>query len=185
MVKDAWLDSKLHDQQLVIDRRPNPHQLEDLSIPLSQASILQKCPINWSQIRQEYRQAVKSDRSLVLAYTSEEAEADSKIWEQLVGIAKYLSRTQNQVSKEKIRDKLCLSDHTFYLALGLLQQLGFRHSLQDGLYQFEFLEQNTAVDLNKQIQSFLAIVREEKFQQQYFYKVPLTTINQELITNNN
>jgi len=187
MNKDAWQDSASQDQQQVIDLRPNPHQLEDLTIPLSQASILQKCPINWSQIRQEYRQAVNGDRSLVLAYTSGEAKNDIEIWEQLVGIAKYLSRTQKQVTKKQIKDKLSLSDHAFELALELLQQLGFRYGLKDGLYQFEFLEQNTVLDLsnlNRRIQHFSAMFREEKFQQQYFYKVPLNTIKQQLVTNN-
>lgn len=187
MAQDAWLDTMLPDRQPVIDRRSNPDQLEDLTIPVAQASILQKCPINWSQIHQEYRQAVSSDRSLVLAYTSSETEDNIKIWEQLVGMAKYLSRTQKQVTKEQIIDKLSLSDRTFQLALELLQKLGFRHDLQGSLYQFEFLEQNIDLDLsnlNRQIQYFSVLVKEEKFQQQYFYKVPLHTIKQQLTNNN-
>ena len=180
MSEAAWLDNNFT-AQLVIDRRNNSQTLDDLdlTIPRSQASILEECPLNWGKIQHQYRQAVQSDRSLVLAYTADEANFN-EVWQQLVGIAKYLSRTQKQVTKAQIKAKIGLSDRTFTAGLKALAQAGFEFELDDNLYQFNFDPGKIGSQLNSQLDTFLFLVREEQFQQQYFYKVPLSTINQQI-----
>ncbi|MEL6495676.1 MAG: single-stranded-DNA-specific exonuclease RecJ [Cyanobacteria bacterium J06623_7] len=164
----------------LIDRRTNPEALDNLPIPQENASILQQCPHNWGEMRQEYRQAVQSDRTLVLAYTAAELESAQQIWQQLIGIAKYLSRTQKSVSQSQIQTKLQIGDRAFELGLQTLSAAGFKHRLEQDRYQFELVKANSSPDLTAQIKSLAIAIREEKFQQQYFYQVPLPVLNQQL-----
>lgn len=171
----------------------NSHNLDSLAIPLSQTSILQptilkQCPTTWGDIRQEYQRAINGDRSLVLAYTPDNRVDAIAVWRQLVGIAKYLARSTKQVSKAQIKDKLDLSDRTFCLGLEALEEAGFKYKLTDNLYQFygtagAFQDMGPNSQSNSQINSFLSGIEEEKFQQEYFYQVPLSTINQHLLSN--
>ena len=179
MSESSLINSSFEQAPSIIDRRFAPQELDSLEIPLSQVSILQQCPNNWGDIRSSYHQAVNRDRSLVLAYTSERAPNAIEVWQQLVGIAKYLSRTQKQVTKAQIQAKLNLSDYSFNLGLQALKTLGFQSQVKDNLYQFAF-EENFDANLNNQIDTFLLTIKEENFQRQYFYKVPLPTINRQL-----
>ena len=118
--------SAIEQKSLLIDRRFAPQDLESLDVPISQANILQQCPADWSDIRQEYLQAKNRDRSLVLAYTPEEINEVMIIWQELIGIAKYLSRTQKGVTKSRIQEKLHLNDRTFILGLQALEKSGIQ-----------------------------------------------------------
>ncbi|MGL6344281.1 MAG: single-stranded-DNA-specific exonuclease RecJ, partial [Waterburya sp.] len=184
MSESSWLTSALAQTHLVIDRRLNPQQLDDLEVPISQANILQQCPANWNDISQEYYRAVKRDRSLVLAYSPDKDSEIMAIWQQLVGIAKYLSRTQKPITQAQIQTKLKISSPTFTIGLQALEAAGFKYKLQDNYYQFTFAPNNLNSELQTYINSFLLAIKEEKFQQQYFYQVPLATINKQLLNNN-
>ena len=163
---------------ILIDRRYN---LESDDLEISEpARFLQQCPDSWRDIRQEYHQAVQSDRALVLAYSSEALEDAKQVWQQLIGIAKYLTRTQKTVTKSQIQTKLQIGDRTFALGLKALSAAGFEFKLQQDLYQFNSLEPNLNSGSSSQLESFLLAIQEEKFQQQYFYTVPLPVINQQL-----
>ena len=163
----------------LIDRRSNS-KLDKLEIPVEQASFIQQCPDSWSDIRREYRQAVQSDRSLVLAYTHERVENARQIWQKLIGIAKYLTRTQKSVTKAQIQSKLQIGDRSFALGLKALSTAGFQAQLQQNIYQFERTEPSTSLNSSRAIESFLLAVQEEKFQQEYFYTVPLPTLDRQL-----
>jgi single-stranded-DNA-specific exonuclease len=175
----GW-NSELHQTRL-IDRRRTPQALDNLEVPLEEVNFLEQCPDNWGKLRREYQQAVGSDRSLVLAYTPDLATDTMAVWQQLVGVAKYLSRTQKSVSKSQIQDKLNLSDRAFTAGLNALAQAGLTSQCADSLYRFDFVEQQDAY-LNTYIEFFLSIIKEENFQQQYFHQIPLSTINQQLLT---
>jgi single-stranded-DNA-specific exonuclease len=182
-------NSEFHQAHQLIDRRSTPQELSNLAVPLEQVNFLQQCPDNWGDLHREYRQAVSSDRSLVLAYEPDGLTDAIVIWQQLVGVAKYLSRTQKPVTKSQIQGKLNLSDRAFAAGLKTLAEAGLSTILQNDLYHFNFVEQqqdtnlNTSLNtgLNKDIESFLSIIQEEDFQQQYFHQIPLETINQQLM----
>ncbi len=182
MSESSSIDSTFEQAPAVIDRRFAPQKLNNLEVPLSQVNLLEQCPNNWGDIRSSYHQAVNRDRSLVLAYTSDKLPDVTEVWQQLVGIAKFLSRTQKQVTKAQIQAKLNLSDYSFNLGLQALKTLGFQCQIKDNLYQFAF-EENLDANLNNQIDTFLLTIKEENFQRQYFYKVPLPTINRQLLHN--
>ena len=176
LASDLPLDSVSRGQ--VIDRRLAPQDLDDLKVA-ERANLLQQCPAAWDDLGREYRQALKSNRVLVLAYKPDRS-AEATAWQQLVGIAKYLSRTHKPVTKSQIQAKLNLSDRSFYLGLKALRQAGFKYRLENDLYHFVFDPRNMASDLNSAVNSFLLAIEEEKFQQQYFYRVPLSIVNQQL-----
>ena len=161
----------------LIDRR-SATQIDDLDLTAARSRLLQYCPHNWSVLRREYRQAIAKDRSLVLAYEPSKANDSQAVWQQLVGVAKYLSRTQKSVTKSQIQTKLNFSDRTFDLGLKALETAGFEYRLQDDLYHFWQTDDPKAKSLA--IEQFLLAIAEEKFQQDYFYRVPLATISRHL-----
>jgi single-stranded-DNA-specific exonuclease len=175
------LNSALNQTHQLIDRRSNPQELNNLEVPLEQAYLLQQCPDNWDDIHREYQQAVRGDRSLVLAYEPDRSTDAMAVWQQLVGVAKYLSRTQKSVTKSQIQTKLNLSDRAFDLGLKALATVGLISKLQGEQYQFDFVANNLDLKLNTEIEAFLLVIKEEDFQQQYFHQVPLTTISQSII----
>jgi single-stranded-DNA-specific exonuclease len=177
----GW-NSDLHQTRL-IDRRGTLQPLDNLDVPLEEVNFLEQCPDNWGKLRREYRQAVDSDRSLVLAYEPDLSTDTRLVWQQLVGVAKYLSRTQKSVSKSQIQEKLNLSDRAFSAGLKALAKAGLISQCTDGLYRFDFVEQQPDVHLNTYIEFFWSVIKEENFQQQYFHQIPLSTINQELLSN--
>ena len=176
LTSDLQLDSV--SQHSIIDRRLTPHDLDDLEVD-ARANLLQQCPAAWGELRREYRQAIGSDRTLVLAY---EPDPPSKAtaWQNLVGIAKYLSRTRKAVTKSQIQAKLSLGDRSFDLGLKALDLAGFEYRTKNNSYYFVFNSQNSSSNLTSAVELFLLATEEEKFQQQYFYQVPLSVVNQQL-----
>ncbi len=158
-------------RELIIDRRNNSNQLEEINY----CKILKKCPQNWDEMQKKYRQALAERQKLVLAYPPPPEISPQETWRQLAGIAKYLSRTLKKVTKLQLQEKLSLSDRTLNLGLKALVELGFTcHSTDEYLY-FEF-SCSISAKAAESISSFLAAVEEEQFQRQYFYQVPLATL---------
>ncbi|MEM8829673.1 MAG: DHHA1 domain-containing protein, partial [Cyanobacteria bacterium P01_G01_bin.19] len=180
MAESNRFDSQLDRSNSIIDCRLSTQTLDELAVPPSQINVLQNCPHNWGDIRREYRQATKDDRSLVLAYSPDRLDEAIKIWQQLVGIVKYLVRTQKPATRSQIQAKLNLSDRSFELGLQAIARAGFDYTFQDSSYRFA--RSSLAVDpqLSESINQFLMAIAEEKFQQQYFYKVSLATIKQQI-----
>ena len=162
----------------LIDRRFAP-QIEDLEVA-AQVSLLKQCPNNWQDIRQQYRQAVERYRALVLAYEPDKSSATTA-WQQLVGIAKYLSRTQKQVTKSQILAKLNISDRAWRSGLEALTKAGFEYDVRDNYVRFTYDRHRISPELAPYVNIFLTIIQEESFQQQYFYQVPLSTIDRQLV----
>lgn len=181
IAESVWLDTTDSKANLVIDRRYENLELDLLDLTTSQLSILDRCPLSWSEIQQKYRQAIESDRALVLAYSSPSHLQPQEIWQQLIGIAKYLSRTQKPATKRQLKEKLNLSDRTLNLALSALTKVGFNYQKTDDYYRFEFSpEPQPTFFIGQEVELFLSAIEEEQFQRQYFYQVPLSTINRQL-----
>ncbi|MBA2749418.1 MAG: single-stranded-DNA-specific exonuclease RecJ, partial [Tatlockia sp.] len=103
-----------------------------------------------------------------------------QVWLNLVGIAKYLSRTEQSVTRIQLMEKLGISDLLLRLGFTALKCLGFKVSFQNGAFKMSLLQvESTIADTEnlQTIEQFIAAVREEQFQRQYFYKVPLSTIS--------
>jgi single-stranded-DNA-specific exonuclease len=96
-----------------------------------------------------------------------------------VGIAKFLSRTGQSATLAQLQDKLDLSDRTLHLGLNALSELGFqvKHSDWSITISWTPIDSSTTDSSTQQAtQSFLAAIEEEQFLREYFYQVPLSTI---------
>ncbi|GAB4525816.1 MAG: single-stranded-DNA-specific exonuclease RecJ [Pleurocapsa sp.] len=170
------LTSFIPQEDLIIDRRSDPEALEALEIPFDQLEIIAQCPLTWTEIQQQYRSAIASSRKLVLAYQPPEERQPEEVWQQLIGIAKYLSRTQKAVTQKQLQDKLNLSDRSLKIGLEALEQVGFIYEQAEDFYQFSWQEIPLNSDDKKCLDDFLLVVKEEQFQRQYFFQVPLSTL---------
>ncbi|NJL89306.1 MAG: single-stranded-DNA-specific exonuclease RecJ, partial [Coleofasciculaceae cyanobacterium SM2_1_6] len=105
-----------------------------------------------------------------------------EILQQLLGIAKYLSRTETVVSIEQLQKKLGIGDQCLSLGLIAIQDWGFRVE-----YVGQYLENSPQINqikilqpdnqlispkyISAQVNQFLAAITEEQFRYQYFQQV--------------
>jgi single-stranded-DNA-specific exonuclease len=149
--------------------------LDQRGLPLQSATELQitECPSNWGELQALFREAVQTQQQLAIAYPPPVAASPAATWHTLVGIAKYLSRTEKPIAQEQIRKKLGVSDRTLQLGLETLEQIGFAVKRME-----EQIQVVAAAELGDSpaIAQFLEILQEEQFRRRYFYEVPLTTL---------
>jgi single-stranded-DNA-specific exonuclease len=124
---------------------------------------------------------MQSERKLAIAYPPPPQLSSRQVWETLVGLAKFLSRTGKPATLGQLQDKLELSDRTLHRGLTALSGLGFQVTHQGGSIQISGSMgewDGEAIDptTKEKIQRFLSAVEEEQFLRQYFYQVPLSTI---------
>jgi single-stranded-DNA-specific exonuclease len=142
--------------------------------------VLTRCPRHWSELNTWFRRAYQARSSLVLAYCAPDPIPPLDRWTQLVGIAKYLSRTEQVATRLQLLERLQMGDRPLYFGIQSLQQLGFQVTSSDqGLH----IQAGTAFNspqpestLQNAIQAFCQALQEEQFQQQYFAQVPLSTL---------
>ncbi len=163
---------------------------------IEDAIQLTTCPASWDELRQWLWQAQQTQRSLILAYPPPNENAPINQWQQLVGVAKYLSRTRISSSQEQIAQQLNISVRSLEIGLLLLKRYGFEVD-QAGeqlsfSYPFESCKSEPSelkLSVTEEgslsgIQPFLDAVQEEQFQRQYFHQVPLSLI-QAIVMNRN
>ncbi|MDZ8259903.1 single-stranded-DNA-specific exonuclease RecJ [Nostoc sp. ChiQUE01b] len=150
------------------------------------ALIIEDCPTNWDDLRTWLRRCLATSRStsgldnqqqLAIAWSKPKHQPPNQIWLTLVGIAKYLSRTNQLVTRRQLLEKIGISDQTLLVGIKALKYLGFTVQRQDRSLQITWHPSDSAENLaDEAVARFLAAVREEQFQQQYFAQVPLSTI---------
>jgi len=141
--------------------------------------ILNDCPTCWEDLQSWFRRAHTEKRPLVIAYTLPELLPPEKIWEQLIGIAKYLSRTHQPVTIQQLRNQLNLGVIPLKIGFKILQQLGFDIECQDQKLDISWEKLSSfyaSETLNQLIQNFLDTIQEEQFRRRYFCKIPLSTL---------
>lgn len=165
----------------ILDLRNQEHSATQHS-PL----IIEDCPTNWDDLRTWLRRCLAISRStsgldnqqqLAIAWSKPNHQPPNQIWLTLVGIAKYLSRTNQLVTRRQLLEKIGISNQTLLVGIKALQYLGFTVQRQDRCLQITWHPSDSAENLaDEAVARFLAAVREEQFQQQYFAEVPLSTI---------
>ncbi|MGK7943470.1 MAG: single-stranded-DNA-specific exonuclease RecJ [Microcystaceae cyanobacterium] len=135
---------------------------------------LEDCPIDWYELRKAYQQAMLSEQSLALVYQPFNLSTQ-EIWQKLIGIAKYLSRTETPILLDTLKQELGLSDQTLKIALDCLSALGFNLEIKQSSLSVNYTKKlkPTIHQLRKQLQERLA---EEQFQRNYFYSLSLAEI---------
>ncbi|BAZ25268.1 single-stranded-DNA-specific exonuclease RecJ [Kalymmatonema gypsitolerans NIES-4073] len=164
-----------HQSALIVDWR-NPLLEKDSAVSTQDlALVIKDCPTSWDDLRAHLRRSLHNQQPLALAWSKPDPKPPEQIWLTLVGIAKYLSRTNQTVTRVQLLEKLGISDQALLLGLRALKHLGFKISRQDRMLVFT---QDSMIEpiAEAAVEKFLAAVREEQFQQQYFADVPLSTI---------
>lgn len=140
------------------------------------ALALQQCPTDWQDFQPWLQQALQTQQSLALAYPPPTLPAPAQVVATLVGIAKYLHRTQQTATRPQLIERLTLSDRTLTLALDCLEQLGFKLEQSDQGVNVQALPVNLETPDTEAIAILRAAIQEEQFRRQYFYQVPLETL---------
>ncbi len=178
-IRKANLDS--HQLNQKIDKQNNLIDCRGKSLQKSEligCNLLEECPKKWQQIQQEYYQATANSKKLALAYQANQNSAE-KTWKNLVGIAKFLSKTNKIVTLEEVGKKLNISHQTLKLGLKTLSEIGFNYSFHGDNLQVNLTSSITiSPDGNGKITEFLKAVAEEEFQKQYFCQVSIKTIQE-------
>lgn len=158
--------------QLIDRRNQDINQIETQITDNHQ--VLDQCPINWQDLQTAYQQAIQEQEMLVLDYSSF-SEAGTEIFQKLIGIAKYFSRTELLIKVEKLKNQLGLSNKTLKLALEILTELGFEIIHDHDDLKFNHISKTMPV-LNLKMQLFLEAIAEEQFQRHYFCHAPIKTL---------
>ncbi|MEG3860225.1 single-stranded-DNA-specific exonuclease RecJ [Microcoleus sp. herbarium12] len=163
--------------------------------------VLKECPASWDELRIWFRQAQHAQKKLAVAYSLPPAVPPQQICQQLIGIAKYLSRTNKPVTRQQLIQKLGISDTSLKLGFITLKHLGFTVNYRDRAFHItrqtatphqpdagdsipkslldsqsiQFSAANSPQAARYAAQ-FLAAVSEEQFRRKYFCEVPLSTI---------
>ncbi len=146
--------------------------------------ILKDCPTRWDDLRVWLRRSFHKQQPLALAWSKPDHQAPGETWLKLVGIAKYLCRTDRAATRIQLLEKLSISDQTLHLGFQALKALGFTIKSQDNYLVFSQKGNiNLTTQLEATIEKFTAAVREEEFQKNYFNKVPISIINYQLTVN--
>ncbi|MGF1482670.1 MAG: single-stranded-DNA-specific exonuclease RecJ [Cyanophyceae cyanobacterium] len=142
---------------------------------ISSCRVVDSCPTSWDDLHIEYRRALAQNQALALAYSLPAESSPEEVWKQLVGIAKYLSRTENSATRQQIQKKLNVSDRTLTLGFQALAQLGFECCGPNDSIQISWSSQVSESEL---VSAFLAAVEEEQFKRRYFSEIPVTTLQE-------
>jgi single-stranded-DNA-specific exonuclease len=171
---------------LILDLRNQEYSQATANTTQDLALILEDCPTSWDNLRLWLRRCLAISRSastldnqqqLAIAWSKPNHQPPNQIWLTLVGIAKYLSRTNQPVTRVQLLEKIGISDQTLLVGIKALKHLGFTVKRQDNYLQITWHPSDRAENLaDEAVARFLAAVREEQFQQQYFAEVPLSTI---------
>ncbi|PLZ19753.1 single-stranded-DNA-specific exonuclease RecJ [Fischerella thermalis] len=138
--------------------------------------LVKECPTSWDDLRVWLRRSLHNQQPLALAWSKTEHQPPEQIWLTLVGIAKYLSRTNQLVTRVQLLQKLGIGDQSLLMGLRALKYLGFTIQRQDRYLQINQQPNTESVLAETAVNKFLAAVREEQFQRQYFAEVPISTI---------
>lgn len=154
----------------------------DRDLDLGTITWVKKCPSNWSELQGYCQRAIQTNSKLALDYQSTNLPNSREIFEQLVGIAKYLVNTKEEIELARLGTQLNIGDRSVRLGLDALVELGFEISLQPQTHLVTITlsqpQTDRDVDLYSLItvQRFFAAIEEEQFNRNYFLQVPVYAI---------
>ncbi|MBW4658764.1 MAG: DHH family phosphoesterase [Drouetiella hepatica Uher 2000/2452] len=152
----------------------------------SEADILRltQCPSSWAELHGWMNRARQSQRKLAIAYDPPSEKSPTEVWQNLVGVAKYLSRTGQTTSQAQLCEKLGVGDRTLRIGLQGLSRLGFVVAEDENLSMkrqdaWQELAQPLESAANSKVEQevqFAIALQEENFNRRYFYEASLETL---------
>jgi single-stranded-DNA-specific exonuclease len=149
-------------------RGQNDYVNDDRTLVMSQA------PHSEVELQAWFQRARQDNLILAIAYKPLVFPDIETVWQEWIGIAKYLSRTKAIVTPAQIQQRLGWSDRVLEMGLDALNTIGFTVRSQAEGFQV----QNSAVmnDPSNAMTEFTIALQEEQFRQQYFAQMPFATI---------
>jgi single-stranded-DNA-specific exonuclease len=129
--------------------------------------VLDTCPTSWDEVYCWLKRSQSQNQPLALAYPAPDLEPQ-QIYQQLVGVAKFLSRTGKTITKQQLQGKLQLGDRTLALGLETLATMGCHIIVTN-----DDIKITTPPTTSGKSQEFLAAVGEEIFRKKYFHQAPI------------
>lgn len=176
----------------IIDLRSNLQAKKTIS----DCIFVENCPKSWDELQYWCRCAQRDEQKLALAYSLPPKLQPSQVWQELVGVAKYLSRVGKSVSRSQLCNKLGISNYALHLGLQSLEKIGFEIILAEEnllircrvadwvstsgevleIDSKPTLSQTNETEIYSHLDRFFAGIKEEEFRRQYFHQVPVSTI---------
>jgi single-stranded-DNA-specific exonuclease len=161
----------------ILDFRQDPIPVDIESEPIV---WVKECPKNWDELRSYCRQAIYTKSKLALNYQTSSSTSSREVFQNLVGIAKYLVQTSESVNLVKLKTKLKIGDRALTLGLDALAELGFCLSLDSRTNLVAMSFDPTALQVEMYslmtVRAFITAIEEEQFQRNYFFQVPVYAI---------
>ncbi|MGG6270290.1 single-stranded-DNA-specific exonuclease RecJ [Leptolyngbya sp. AN03gr2] len=136
---------------------------------------LKTAPASWIEFQTWFRRAINQQLPLAISYSQPTLIPAVEIWQTLVGIAKYLSRTGKTATRQQFYDRLQIGNVALKAGIQALEQFGFHVTYENHCFKITMSDANSD-RANIAIEQFLTAVREEQFYRQYFAQVPFSTI---------
>lgn len=175
----------------LLDWRDRPYSSEtgdpSLTNPAAIAQLT-RCPVSWPELHKHLRRLQlrhPNATQIALAYTLPDAPDPDRLWRNLVGIAKYLSRAGEPIPHVRLCHRLDLSASALKRGLHLLTLHGFKITQQDQHLEFRLsapptLDTVNALEQFQAQEQFYAAIVEQQFHRQYFSSVSLAEIQASL-----
>jgi len=147
------------------------------SDPVETELVMDECPAEWAAFELWRHQVDQTRQPLALTYGLPAVADPTDKWRQLLGMAKYMSRTEVAVTRERLAERLEVCDRTLSLGLTALTNAGFAVDISAIDIRCCYA---TRVDddalLSQALSRFLSAVQEEDFRRRYFYRAPVDTL---------
>ncbi len=160
-------------------------------------------PTLWQDFFDAVTRAHDQQTRLAIAYPPPLDLSPKDTWQRLVGIGKYLNRTQKSIPTCQLTQQLQVSEQTIELGLHALSCMGFNLRLQEGAGEIDArssafepsnadlessqsasvesascsaTQERSTSEIATAIQTFLRAVGEERFRQRYFHETPIAIL---------
>ncbi|WP_267383493.1 single-stranded-DNA-specific exonuclease RecJ [Cyanobacterium sp. uoEpiScrs1] len=179
-IRDHVTDTKIYNNNsnynYLLDWRDKKYSQE----MNTQLKILREPPNSWEELLKIYDQTTQKKFKLALAYNSPKYLNNLQIWQQLLGIAKYYSRTGKTINIVQIKTGLELSNGSMRLGLEMLSKLGFECNQINENLKFRWTKK-IANDAQQKVNEFMEVIEEERFQHQFFSNISIECIQNKYI----
>ncbi|HEY9838104.1 MAG TPA: single-stranded-DNA-specific exonuclease RecJ [Vampirovibrionales bacterium] len=167
------LDFRRHFSEREEEEKTELGDSEGMNFDRTTSIVLETCPSSWDELHQWLDLAIQTQKTLAIAYPPPKPVSPRQVWQQLVGVAKYLSRTGQRATREQLCSKLSISDRTLEIGLQALIAAGFQVKIMGESLQVIPGPVTPPFGVSDR---FSAAVEEEQFRRNYFYQVPLSTV---------
>lgn len=164
-----------HRVDWIIDQRSHLNSEPLAGVPGASLEITE-CPTTWDEWRVWFRKAHHGQNSLVINYPESPPAPPITIWHQLLGIAKYLSRTGEGVTRRQICQKLGIREFSLQLGFQALKELGFQITYRHRRFYLKYELTTDHPMTVETLPEFLSAIQEEQFQRHYFCQIPINTL---------